>query len=838
MIKNLQSRFKFHFEILNLSLAVLLFISFNADAQGTLWSDTFDSPAGGTENNNAGVGWNIVKGGGSNQWYINNGSLCGVGNRLHVGYSGNPTASSYASYNASESHAYSPAISTVGATGLNVTFIWKSRGLANQAYGEFGYSLDNGTTWTWLATRYQSTSGCTNASIPLPAAAENIAGLKLGFHWTNNQNLFSGQDPPFDVDDIKITCVTCPSSSGNTITTGTVTGSPFCAGASVSVPFNSTGTFNSGNTFTVQLSNAAGSFASPVIIGSGSASPIAATIPAGAATGSGYRVRVISSNPATTGTDNGTNITINATVTASVSVSASATTICQGGSVTFSATPTNGGGAPTYQWKVNGTDAGSGGAAFTSSSLNNNDVVTIAMTSNAACVTGSPANSSGITMAVNPSVAASVSITASATTVCPGSSVTFSATPSNGGAAPVYQWKINGTNAGSGDTAFTSSSLNNNDVVTVVMTSNAACVTGSPATSNGITMTVNSSVTASVSITSSAISICNGEAVSFTATPDNGGTTPTYQWKINGTNAGTDSDSFNSSSLNNNDTVTCILTSNAACVTGSPATSNKVIISVGNNASAGTISTTRDTICSGTPAVLNVNDSNGSLQWQSSSAMNSGFSNISGETNESYFAFPVSDTYYRTYSYVGNCSDTSVAYKITVLPSPEASFTYTQTSSNGKQITFDSHESKDASGFEWTLGDGTTDFTPNPIHTYAKDTIYHVCLTVYNGSNCSFTICKDIQTGATGISAIANAKSSWKIFPQPFNNFIVLQSNNDNSIEKIEIYDLLGRVLFSNNYNNLRTNSLRITLPELSMGLYLIKIHSSSSVDVLEILKQ
>lgn len=82
------------------------------------------------------------------------------------------------------------------------------------------------------------------------------------------------------------------------ITTGTVTG-PLCEGSAVSVPFTATGTFNSGNVFTAELSNASGSFASPTSIGtlsSTSSGTIAATLPTGIS-GTGFLIRVVSSNP-------------------------------------------------------------------------------------------------------------------------------------------------------------------------------------------------------------------------------------------------------------------------------------------------------------------------------------------------------------------------------------------------------------------------------------------------------------------------------------------------------------------------------------------------------------
>jgi type IX secretion system substrate protein len=106
----------------------------------------------------------------------------------------------------------------------------------------------------------------------------------------------------------------------NSITTGTITGSPFCVtsstGASVSVPFTSTGTYTS-NTYTAQLSDASGNFpTTPTVLGTlvsnaNSGTTISGTIPANTATGAGYLIRVISSNPAVTGSNSSSVLTIN-----------------------------------------------------------------------------------------------------------------------------------------------------------------------------------------------------------------------------------------------------------------------------------------------------------------------------------------------------------------------------------------------------------------------------------------------------------------------------------------------------------------------------------------------
>jgi hypothetical protein len=93
---------------------------------------------------------------------------------------------------------------------------------------------------------------------------------------------------------------------------------------------------------------------------------------------------------------------------------------------------------------------------------------------------------------------------------------------------------------------------------------------------------------ASVNITASNTLLCSVIPVTFTATPTNGGTTPSYQWQLNGVNVGMDSVNFTTSALANNDLITCVMTSSAS-VCGSPATSNAITIHVGTPTTGPTI---------------------------------------------------------------------------------------------------------------------------------------------------------------------------------------------------------------------------------------------------------
>lgn len=85
----------------------------------------------------------------------------------------------------------------------------------------------------------------------------------------------------------------------------------YCINDSVVISFTTTGKFASDNIFTAQLSDSAGLFTSPIDLASDTLNTFSVAIPSTVTPGSKFRIRVIALNPATIGSDNGTDITIN-----------------------------------------------------------------------------------------------------------------------------------------------------------------------------------------------------------------------------------------------------------------------------------------------------------------------------------------------------------------------------------------------------------------------------------------------------------------------------------------------------------------------------------------------
>ncbi|QOW10582.1 T9SS type A sorting domain-containing protein [Kaistella flava (ex Peng et al. 2021)] len=317
------------------------------------------------------------------------------------------------------------------------------------------------------------------------------------------------------------------------IATGSITGFPFCAGSSVSVPFTIVGTFDSGNIFTAQLSNASGSFTTPVSIGTltqTSAGTISATIPARTLAGTKYRIRVVSSNPIVTGSDNGIDLTINNVPTIAV-ISAPAA-LCSGGSLNPTApTVTANGSTVTSQgWQIE-TAVGSGvfGALtvpYTVAFADNGKKIRYIATNGCGTTNGNE-----VTLTVN-NVPTIATISAPAA-LCSGGSLnpTAPTVTANGSTVTSQGWQIE-TAVGSGvfgafTVPYTIAFADNGKKIRYIATNSCGTTNG-----NQVTLTVNNVPT--IAVISAPAALCSGGSLNPTAptVTANGSTVTSQGWQI------------------------------------------------------------------------------------------------------------------------------------------------------------------------------------------------------------------------------------------------------------------------------------------------------------------
>jgi len=191
--------------------------------------------------------------------------------------------------------------------------------------------------------------------------------------------------------------------------------------------------------------------------------------------------------------------------------------------------------------------------------------------------------SSSQTQTLTVSAAAIPAITISPDTIdgCQGAVVTYTATAANGGASPVYQWQVNGQDAGVSGPQFSTANLNSNDKITCVLTSNGQCVTSPTAASNTAVYIIDPPVTTSISITSTLQGpVCTGTPVTFIATPVTPDKNPTFQWLLNGQPIGTNTPVFTSEKFSDGDVVSCKMSSTGKCLVDPGAVSNAITVNL------------------------------------------------------------------------------------------------------------------------------------------------------------------------------------------------------------------------------------------------------------------
>jgi gliding motility-associated-like protein len=175
-----------------------------------------------------------------------------------------------------------------------------------------------------------------------------------------------------------------------------------------------------------------------------------------------------------------------------VTISTPKNIVCIGQTVNFTADVQHAGSTPSYQWTVNGSNAGTNRNSFSTNALSDGDVVTCDVTVDPlfTCATTTTVNSTPISMTVKNQGDPGLSLAVTGNDVCPGVPVLFAATVTDGGTGYTLQWKVNGKTYNENTAAFSRSNLNNGDLVSCIITPGSdACLTD-VVTSNVITAVI------------------------------------------------------------------------------------------------------------------------------------------------------------------------------------------------------------------------------------------------------------------------------------------------------------------------------------------------------------
>jgi gliding motility-associated-like protein len=172
-----------------------------------------------------------------------------------------------------------------------------------------------------------------------------------------------------------------------------------------------------------------------------------------------------------------------------VTIQAAYDTLCAGQPQLFTATQDSPLLQPTYQWQVNGANAGADSAAWVNTMPVNGDTVRCILANHSGCALLNMDTSNNLVIRTMASPGSSVHISTPVDSVCSGETVLFQATPVNGGTMPAYQWQIGTATFETQSAELSANSLSNGAQVSCIMTGNLTCSQPS-SPSDTITMTV------------------------------------------------------------------------------------------------------------------------------------------------------------------------------------------------------------------------------------------------------------------------------------------------------------------------------------------------------------
>ena len=400
-------------------------------------------------------------------------------------------------------------------------------------------------------------------------------------------------------------------------------------------------------------------------------------------------------------------------------VTASATSICAGSPVTFTAP----GGYYSYDFKVNGTTVLSGASnTFSPTNLVTGNIVSVIVSTTAGCsatftfpaVTVNQFPSGTFSASENSGIAPNDNI------ICQGDMVNFDF--DNAAGNTNYKFILNGTTTlyNGPNPYFSTSALTDGASVTLEVTGPGGCVkTFGPQVITVNPLPTGSLITEENSGIANDNTICIGSNVKFTA--PSGFTN--YDFQVNGTSIQSGSSNiFNTTVLNNNDDVSVIITNSNNC----SSTLGPVIITVNALPAIPIISASGPTtFCAGGSVTL-TSSTGTTYQWNLNGAP------ISGATSQTYIA-NTSGNYTVTITNNNTCAAISAATTITLNPLPAVPAITASGASSfciGGSVTL---TSSSATSYQWNLNGIPISGTNSQTYVANSGGSYTVIITNNNG---------------------------------------------------------------------------------------------------------
>lgn len=192
---------------------------------------------------------------------------------------------------------------------------------------------------------------------------------------------------------------------------------------------------------------------------------------------------------------------------------------------------------------------------------------------------------------------------------------------------------------------------------------------------------------------------------------------------------------------------------------------------------------------------------------------------------------------------VDGCRDTATK-TINISSALSVNFTYTKLDSN--RVRFTSNR-VGLTRYTWNLGDGTPviNTTNNVItHIFDRKGNYNVTLTILDSNLCDASYSESVAINANvGLNEELAAQLKFNVYPNPFSSLTNVEFDLEKSENvKVEVYDMIGRNVYTNNAGVLTAGKQTIELNETQFAaksaVYMVRVQIGNSVITRQLIKQ
>lgn len=170
----------------------------------------------------------------------------------------------------------------------------------------------------------------------------------------------------------------------------------------------------------------------------------------------------------------------------------------------------------------------------------------------------------------------------------------------------------------------------------------------------------------------------------------------------------------------------------------------------------------------------------------------------------------------------GCSADTTIS--VTVLPNPDADFTFTEVCLGG---TTNFHDFSIPFGgplvlWQWNLGDGNVSTQSDPVYTYQSAGTFTASLTVTDINGCMDTETQDVEVFTCASIHDQEAEESVAIYPNPTKDVLFIRSEMGD-IERVRLFDPAGKLVMDNAGKTIISQPIQTA--GLASGIYVLELN-------------